>query len=409
MPNSGGTGAGNLTNNYSREEQRTTDRDNYDVKINFNRTATHQVWGKFSMLDAVVDDLTYYLGPETNSDQDGGFTKVYMGTIGQTWTLGSTVVWDATFGFSRQDQKAFGADFFTGNFGLDVLGIPGTNDQGTGNPRYAGYPQFATGFSTLGNLDTWTPVWRDERVTSVATNVTKIKGRHDLRAGYSMNFLFLNHWQPEVDNPRGRFEFSGNTTALRGTGAQTGNFYNQYASFLLGLVSNARKSVQHELLTGREWQHGLFIRDRWQATARLTLDLGLRWEYYPIMHRMDRGIERVDLDTLDVLLGGRGGNPDRPRAHGGEGQLRAARRGDLPPEREQRVSLGIRRDLQSAAVVASDARSVSAHHRGELPAERTVQLLLDARSGHPADHRTRSEQRPVPTPGVGGHAHAQAG
>ena len=92
-------------------------------------------------------------------------------------------------------------------------------------------------------------------------------------------------------------------------GAQTGNFYNQYASFLLGLVSNARKSIQHELLTGREWQHGLFIRDRWQASPKLTFDLGLRWEYYPIMQRADRGIERVDLDTLEVLLGGRGGNP----------------------------------------------------------------------------------------------------
>jgi Carboxypeptidase regulatory-like domain/TonB dependent receptor len=309
LPNSGGTGAGSLTNNYSREEQRTTDRDNYDVKVNFNRTPTHQIWGKFSMLDAVVDDLTYYLGPDTNSEQDGGFTRVYMFTTGQTWTIGPSFVWDTTVGFSRQDQKAFGADFFQGNFGLETLGIPGTNDQGTGNPRYAGYPQFATGFSVLGNNDTWTPVWRDERVFSVATNVTKVKGRHDLRAGYSMNFLFLNHWQPEVDNPRGRFEFSGNTTALRGTGAQTSNFYNTYASFLLGLVSNARKSVQNELLTGREWQHGLFIRDRWQATPRLTLDLGLRWEYYPIMHRIDRGIERVDLDTLDVLLGDRGGNP----------------------------------------------------------------------------------------------------
>jgi TonB dependent receptor len=128
--------------------------------------------------------------------------------------------------------------------------------------------------------------------------------------GYLGNFLYLSHWQPELDNPRGRFEFATNATALNATGAQTGNFYNQYASFLLGLVGTAAKSVQYEEMTTREWQHGLYFRDRWSATPKLTVDLGVRWEYYPIMHRADRGLERVDLATLDVLLGGRGGNPN---------------------------------------------------------------------------------------------------
>ena len=63
-------------------------------------------------------------------------------------------------------------------------------------------------------------------------------------------------------------------------------------------------------MTGREWQHGLYIRDRWTVSPKITLDLGVRWEYYPIMRRADRGLEILDLQTLDVLLGGRGGNPD---------------------------------------------------------------------------------------------------
>jgi hypothetical protein len=309
LPNSGGTGAGNLTANHLREEERTTDRDNYDFKINFNRTSTHQLWGKFSLLDAVVDDLTHYLGPDPKSRGDGGFTKVYQFTTGQTWTLGPTLVWDTTFGFSRQDQDNLASDFQAGNFGLDVLGIPGTNDQGIGDANYAGYPQFDTGFSTLGNNNGWVPAFRDERTFSLATNVTKVVGRHDLRAGYLVNFLYLDHWQPELGNPRGRFEFATNSTALRG-GSQTGNFYNRYAAFLMGLVGTASKSVQYELLSGREWQNGLFIRDRFQVSPKLTLDLGLRWEYYPIMHRRDRGLERVDFQTLEVLLGGRGGNPE---------------------------------------------------------------------------------------------------
>jgi hypothetical protein len=309
LPNTPGIGAGGLTRNYQREETRTVDRQNYDLKINFNRTSGHQIWGKFSFMDAVVDDLTNYLGPDPAAEGDGGFTKVYSVTAGQTWTLTPTVLLDTTFGFARQKQDVLGPDFNAGNYGLDVLGIPGTNDQGLGDQRYAGYPVFNTGFSAVGNRDGWNPIFRDERTYSLAANVSKVAGRHDIRAGYSVNFLYLDHWQPESNNPRGNFSFAGNATVLAGSG-QNANFYNTYAAFLMGLVSTAAKSVQNELMTGREWQHAVYVRDRWNVSPRLTLDLGLRWEYYPIMTRADgRGLERLDLDTLEVIIGGRGGNP----------------------------------------------------------------------------------------------------
>jgi hypothetical protein len=308
LPNNPGIGAGGLTNNYRRQETRTVDRKNYDVKLNFNRTSEHQIWGKFSFMDAVVDDLTNYLGPPTDADGDGGVTKVYQATAGHTWTLSSTMLMDMTFGFGRQDQQVLGPDFQSGNFGLDVLGIPGTNDQGIGDQRYAGYPRFQTGFSDAGNRDGWNPIYRDERTYSLTANLTKVRGRHDFRGGYTLNFLYLDHWQPETGNPRGNLLFRANTTGLRG--GQTTNFYNQWASFLLGLVGEANKSLQNELMTAREWQHALYFRDRWTPNDKLTLDLGLRWEFYPIMTRANgRGIDRVDPTNLQVIVAGLGGNP----------------------------------------------------------------------------------------------------
>jgi hypothetical protein len=312
LPNTTGVGAGGFTNNYQRQENRKTDRDNFDVKVNWNRTASHQVWWKFSYMDAVVDDLTNYLGPDSDAEGDGGFTKVYQVTTGHTWTLSPTMFMDGTFGFARQDQEVLGSDFQQGNYGLEALGIPGTNDPVSGDPRYAGFPEFRAGFTpNWGNRDGWNPIFRDERTYSLGTNLTKLAGAHEFRGGYLVNFLYLDHWQPESDNPRGRFDFTTRSvTALNAPGAQANNFYNQFASFLLGLPGTVSKSIQNELMTGREWQHGLFFRDRWTVSPKLTLDLGIRWEYYPIMSRADRGMERVDLDTLEVILGGVGGNPD---------------------------------------------------------------------------------------------------
>ncbi|MGH9162396.1 MAG: TonB-dependent receptor, partial [Vicinamibacteraceae bacterium] len=313
-PNTGE--AHDATRNFLRQNDTDVDRHNADVKINWNRTSSHQIWGKYSQMNAVVGNL-FYLGVDGSGKGD---TKVYQSTLGHTWTLGPTLVLDSTFGFSRQDQTVLASDFELGFFGRDVLGIPGTNGgsgQFADDERYSGFPQFNIGFSTLGNSAGWNPLFRDERTYAITTNVTKTAGNHELRFGYSGNYLYLDHWQPEIANPRGNFDFAGNATALNG--GQTPNLYNTYAAFLLGLVGTASKSAQYELMTAREWQHALYINDRWQLSDRMTLNLGVRYEYYPLMTRADRGIERLDLDTMEVLLGGVGGNPENLGLDAGNG------------------------------------------------------------------------------------------
>ena len=119
----------------------------------------------------------------------------------------------------------------------------------------------------------------------------------------------LNHWQPELGyGPRGWFSFDGGATTQAPSGSP--DEFNAYAQFLLGLPSYMTKSLQYELQTGREWQYGLYVRDRWQVNKDLTVNLGLRWELYPMMTRENRGIEYYDNTNNTVLLGGLGGNPD---------------------------------------------------------------------------------------------------
>ena len=102
-------------------------------------------------------------------------------------------------------------------------------------------PVWGNGMSAQGSTDSWNPYTRYDPTYTAAANVTKLAGAHSFRFGGAIDQQSMNHWQPEFGGtgPRGRLDFSGNLSGLRG--GQTPNFYNQYASFLLGLTSQAQR------------------------------------------------------------------------------------------------------------------------------------------------------------------------
>ncbi len=288
-----------LIDDFVQTRQVKVDRGNYDGKINFQRTKEHTIWGKFSTLRANVVD-NFNLGFDEGSLGD---TKVYVVSIGHTWTLSPSLLLDGNFGYNRQNQIVTGPDYGK-NLGLD-LGIPGVND--AKDVRASGLPTFENGY-TIGSTPNWMPLFRKEVNYSFSTGLTKVLAKHELRAGFDLVKLELNHRQAEFGNYglKGGFSFSGTTTGASG---YTALAWNQFASFLLGLPSYYAKDVQTEDMTGREWQTAYYLRDRWRVTPNLTINLGLRLENYPLMTRANSGIERLDYSTYTVLLGGRGNVP----------------------------------------------------------------------------------------------------
>ncbi|MCW5980550.1 MAG: TonB-dependent receptor [Bryobacteraceae bacterium] len=314
-----------MLNNFFNSGTEQLNRHNYDGKIDWLARSNLTIFGKYSRMDAPVRSqfaLGEVGGPGLSRAGVGfGETQVNIGTTGFTWTLSPTFLIDGTFAYTRFDQSVVGPDHGQ-NIGSEVWGIPGTNDPIVSGPFanqvaeqcpteacYSGIPLIQHGFTDWGNPNGWLPLFRAERAYTYTTNMSKIYRSHELRWGFDLVRYHLDHWQPEINfGPRGRLLFGGGATALNGGAAP--NFLNQYAGFLLGTPTEMNKAVQFFEMTNREWQFAWYIRDRWQVTRNLTVNLGLRYEYFPLISRRDRGIERWDPATNMVHLGGIGGQPE---------------------------------------------------------------------------------------------------
>ena len=309
--------------NYFNTATQPLTRNNYDFKVNWNRSERHQLWFKYSAMDALVKG-DFSLGAAGGECLCGGglgkgSTLVQIAGIGQTYTVSPTFVIDGTFGWTRFGQDVEPPDLGT-NFGLDVLGIPGTNGP---DPRESGMPAFfLSGYSTLGNDESWNPLFRNDQSYTFNTNASWMKGKHDVRYGFDFVHHLMNHWQPELgQGPRGAFGFDSGVTALNpeaiegdvgflGDTPSFENDWNSLAGFLLGTPTFSGKSSQFIKMNSFENQYALYARDRWRASSRLTVDLGLRWELYPNRWRSGGlGIESYDPTTNEALIGGKGGIP----------------------------------------------------------------------------------------------------
>jgi len=300
------------TNNFFGQSVPLNDRDYTDGKINYNLSERSAIWGRYGRMWATSGGVGLFgdaVGPTPGGDPGLGDTVIQNMSVGHTYTFSPTLLLDGLFGYQRQNQTVTPNDFGK-TFG-DALGIPGLNGP---NILQSGFPNINFNGSTgdyrgLG-APNWMPLQRIEENFTTSHNLTWTKGAHVLRFGFDGVLLRLNHWQPELSagGPRGYFDFTGGPTALSGGPAP--NNLNTYAAFLLGLPTQLQKGDQYVLMTGREFQFGWYAQDRWQATRKLTVSLGLRYEYFPLMTRAaGKGLERLDPSTNLVYLGGRGNVP----------------------------------------------------------------------------------------------------
>lgn len=296
--------------NYFAAAPMKINRDNWDAKINWNVSDSTNVFGRYALFDYSTYD-PFTLGAAGGRGVASGFPgndtgTIHSLTIGGSHVLTPSLLLDGHFGFTEQNQNGHDEAYGT-NVGLDTLHIPGTNGP---TVRESGLPGFRiSSYEGMGGYTPSSPRFRTDQQYQYSANMAWTKGRHNFRWGGELAHQLMNHYQPAgAFGPRGGFTFSGGATALNGDSAP--NQFNSLGSFLLGLPATYGKSIPTtEFMRTRLWNMGFYFRDRWEVSRAVTLNLGMRWEYYPMVVRDNRGVERFDWSANQILIGGLGGNP----------------------------------------------------------------------------------------------------
>lgn len=140
------------------------------------------------------------------------------------------------------------------------------------------FPDFAwSGYAGLnGSSFDQRPKTQDRFTLEFTNNLTWIKGHHVVKFGGKMR-----HYQwlgTDSKNYMGNWTFNGQNTENPAAAARTGD---SFADWVLGLPANAGRGFPSDTFGGAYTAWQVFVQDDFKVSSRLTLNIGLRYEYTP--------------------------------------------------------------------------------------------------------------------------------
>jgi hypothetical protein len=309
LPVSGLASTGLATNDYSKLVPFTDDSDKGDLRLDYQQNASSSWFVRVS--DRKETGVNYPAILLPLDGQTNGTIRLLdqQVALGYTHLWGANKVIDARVGLSK--TKAGKYSLSIGDNAITIPGLPT-------NPTVAGgLPSTSiSNFSAFGRQST-NPQWQNPSLLDPKVNFTWVKGKHSLKFGYEYEHI----WMAVNDNNPlyGSFSYSGGyslcpSTTVGGvkvpvnancSSISAAVADNYWADFLFGTTNNyslANLFVAHL----RQTMQSIYAQDDWKILPRLTLNLGLRWEYgspYSEQHNLLSNFDPISQTVLTITPG----------------------------------------------------------------------------------------------------------
>ena len=302
-----------FSNNIQVATNQKKDIDAFDVKIDYLLNDNNKFFVRYSLSHINVTNpglygpgLGIYGGPSNSGFDATGPSLNQSPGFNYSHIFNPTLITEFRFGVVRNRNDATNVD--TGQDLSKKLGIPNGN---LGDFWSSGLAEvFVNGYDTpMIGVNGCLPWRRSSTNFEVANNWNKIKGTHIIKFGFDGRYEQYFLLQTATFSPRGRFTFTPGPTTLNAPGIPN-SFANSFASFVLDQPNGVGRDLAFISPTRRNKVYNLYFQDKWQATAKLTLDLGARWEYWPASTpQFKGGSVNYDPNTNSLLLAGIGNTP----------------------------------------------------------------------------------------------------
>ncbi len=286
------------TNNFSGVTRNADDDDQVFVRIDHSFSDRDKLFGRYGIQDVSlpifpINPHPFFVTRRPRRQQNA--------TLNYTRILTPALLNQLRVSYNRDIFKTVddvsGTSF---NIAKD-LGIPGQ----TNNPLDTGLPSISiTGVAGLGNSDINT-IWDESR--QLANQLAWTRGSHTVKIGSEFTLLRLD--RRTVSFVKGAFNFTGihagNSAGV--TAQERGRL--AWADFLLDQPQQVRLGFTDRLPPGvdpgtfpqtRFWRSHSYVTDDWRITPKLTMNLGVRYEYNSAIEDKYGQTRNFDFTRLDL-------------------------------------------------------------------------------------------------------------